>query len=143
VDRWPASYARSTAPFSCTRATFRHSHGASESLGLPANRRSRPPEWTKEIEERFQKQQEEFDKRFREQQQQAAERHLQLLESIKQLAPKKVPRWKRALTSVAALAVTTVSAWAMSYYVPAPPAAATPIVNPSGTPTSQPSPSIS
>jgi hypothetical protein len=123
-------------------STVRHlSTGHRHPAPLPRNP---PPEWTDEMEELFQKREKKIAERFRKQQEQSDERHRELMEAISQLRRTvEVPRWKRVLTAGSLLVITTVASWAMAYYVPAPPAAATPIVTPSNTHTSQPSPSNS
>jgi hypothetical protein len=104
------------------------------------NAAGRPPEWTEELEDRLRQQQVAMEERFGKLQEQAAEQHRQQMEAINELRRKvDVPRWKRVVVGTFLFVVTTVASWAMSYYVPAPPAAATSIV----THPSQPSPSQS
>jgi hypothetical protein len=101
---------------------------------------TRPPRWTQEMEDRLRQQQEAMEERFRKLQEQADERHRQQMDAINELRRVvDVPRWKRVAVGTSLFVITTVASWAMSYYVPAPPAAATSIV----THPSQPSPSQS
>jgi hypothetical protein len=92
------------------------------------------------MEDHWQQQQKEMEERFRKLQEQADERHRQQMEAINELRRVvDVPRWKRIAIGTALFVITTVASWAMSYYIPAPPAAATSSVSHP----SQPSPSQS